>query len=255
MMKRIVIIEDEPFAADHLELLIQRLRPDAEIVIKLPTVRESIEWLQNNQDYDLVFSDIQLGDGICFDIFREVEIKVPIIFTTAYDQYALRAFKVNSVDYLLKPIDQNTLAKSFEKLEQLSGISQPSPVFSADQLRQLLQSIQPEYKQRFAVKIGDHIKLIPTSGILYFQSQHKITYLFIEKGKKYPVQYTLQELEDLLDPKQFFRINRQIILRDQSILDVVTISNSRLKVKIPFEQEAVIVSRERCQEFKEWLNG
>lgn len=254
-MNRIVIIEDEPYAADHLEILIRQLQADAEILVKIPTVATAIQWLKTHQQYDLVFTDIQLADGTCFEIFPEVEIKVPIIFTTAYDQYALKAFKVNSVDYLLKPIDKPALQAAFDKLDRLRQEAEPAPSFSPAQLQQLLQSMQPEYKKRFAVKIGDHLKLVPTDEILYFLSQHKLTYLMTESGKKYPTQYTLQELEDLLDPQQFFRINRQMLLRDRAIEDVATISNSRLKVKIPFSKTAVVVSRERCSEFKEWLDG
>jgi DNA-binding LytR/AlgR family response regulator len=253
-MNRIVIIEDEPFAADHLEMLIRRLRPKAEVIVKLPTVREAINWLRPAPAYDLIFSDIQLGDGICFDIFREVQVQAPIVFTTAYDQYALRAFKENSVDYLLKPIDLSSLQGAFEKLDRLRGEQRTSPAVSTDQLDRLLQSMRPEYKQRFAVKIGDHIKMVPVAEVLYFESRHKITYLFTENGKKYPVQYTLQELEQLLDPLQFFRINRQMLIRDRAIQDVAAISNSRLKVSIPFSREAVVVSRERCQEFREWMD-
>lgn len=254
-MTRIVIIEDEPFAADHLELLIRRLQPTATIMAKLATVQESIAWLRSASDYDLIFSDIQLGDGICFDIFREVRVQVPIVFTTAYDQYALRAFKVNGVDYLLKPIDLSSLESAFEKLQLLRGEPPPTTVpMTPTQLDQLLRSMQPEYKQRFAVKIGDHIRMIPVAEVLYFQSRHKLTYLYTEKGKKYPVQYTLQELEKLLDPLQFFRINRQLLLRDKAIEDVTAISSSRLKVKIPFATKDEVVSRERCQAFKEWMD-
>lgn len=253
-MKRIVIIEDEPFAAEHLEEMIRQIKPGVKILAKLPTVQESVAWLRTHDDYDLVFTDIQLADGTCFEIFPEVAIKVPIIFTTAYDQYALRAFKVNSVDYLLKPIDKPALKTAFEKLERLRNDSPSEPTFTPVQLQQLLQSMQPEYKKRFMVKIGDHLKLIPTEEIIYFFSQHKLTYLMTEAGKKYPIQYPLQELEDLLDPKQFFRINRQMLLRDRAIQDVATISNSRLKVKIPHSKTAAVVSRERCAEFKEWLD-
>lgn len=254
-MNRIVIIEDEPFAADHLELLIQRLKPEAEIVAKLPTVQEATAFLQMHNNYDLLFSDIQLGDGLCFDIFRKVQVPTPIIFTTAYDQYALRAFKVNSVDYLLKPIDLPTLQAAFDKLERLRGEQAPqTTTFTQQQLDRLLQSMRPEYKQRFAVKIGEHIRLIPVAEVLYFESRHKLTYLYTSAGKKYPVQYTLQDLEGLLDPMEFFRINRQMLLRDKAIRDVAAISNSRLQVTIPFAEKAVVVSRERCQEFKEWMD-
>lgn len=253
-MNRILIIEDEPFAADHLERMISQTRPEMQVMAKLPTVAESIAWLQANQDYDLVFTDIQLADGICFEIFQAVTIEAPLIFTTAYDQYALKAFKLNSIDYLLKPIDKPSLNTAFEKLEKLRQRSPTPPTFSPQQLQQLLQSLQPSYKQRFAIKIGDNIRLVPTAEILYFESQHKMTYLTTEAGKRYPVQYTLQELEDLVDANQFFRINRQVLLRDRSIQGVAMISNSRLKVKVPFAKEDWIVSRERCQDFKEWLN-
>lgn len=253
---KILIIEDEPFAADHLELLVSQLRPNWEVLAKLPTIQETVSWLRSNQAYDVIFTDIQLADGICFEIFHQVEIDRPIIFTTAYDQYAIKAFKLNSIDYLLKPIDKPSLTTAFEKLEKLQSTTittQPTG-FSPDQLQQLLQSLQPTYKQRFAIKIGDNIRLVPTDEILYFQSQHKMTYLTTEGGKRYPVQYTLQELGDLVDQRQFFRINRGVLLRDRAIQGVAMITNSRLKVKVPFVEEDFIVSRERCQEFKDWLD-
>lgn len=251
-MRQIVIIEDEPLAADHLALLIRQLQPEAKVVAKLPTVKAAVAWFRSQQRYDLVFMDIQLADGISFEIFQSVDIPGPIIFTTAYDQYALRAFKVNSIDYLLKPIDKPALAAAFDKLEVLRGES--NTALTPAQLSRLLQSMKPEYKQRFAIRIGDHLKMIPTTEVLYFQSRHKLTYLYTEDGKKYPAPYTLQELEDLLDPARFFRINRQSLLSDRAILDVVAISNSRLQVKIPFTKTAEVVSRDRCADFREWLD-
>ncbi len=253
---KILIIEDEPFAADHLEMLTKQLRPDWEVLAKLPTIQETVSWITSQQAYDVIFTDIQLADGICFEIFQQVQIDRPIIFTTAYDQYAIKAFKLNSIDYLLKPIDKSSLTSAFEKLEKLQASAAPAQPqgFSTDQLQQLLQSLQPSYKQRFAIKIGDNIRLVPTEEILFFQSQHKITYLTTEAGKRYPVQYTLAELEGLVDQKQFFRINRGVLLRDRAIKGVAMISNSRLKVKVPFVEEDFVVSRERCQDFKEWLD-
>ncbi|NRB48768.1 MAG: response regulator transcription factor [Saprospiraceae bacterium] len=253
---KILIIEDEPFAADHLEILTKQLRPDWEVLAKLPTIQETVSWLNLGQTYDVIFTDIQLADGICFEIFQQVQIDRPIIFTTAYDQYAIKAFKLNSIDYLLKPIDKPSLTSAFEKLEKLQVSTAPAQPqgFSTDQLQQLLQSLQPSYKQRFAIKIGDNIRLVPTEEILFFQSQHKMTYLTTEAGKRYPVQYTLAELEGLIDQKQFFRINRGVLLRDRAIKGVAMISNSRLKVKVPFVEEDFVVSRERCQDFKEWLD-
>lgn len=252
---KLLIIEDEPFAADHLEHLVGQLRPNWQVLAKLPTIQESVAWLRAGHEYDVIFTDIQLADGICFEIFQQIQIERPIIFTTAYDQYAIKAFKLNSIDYLLKPIDKPSLTTAFEKLEKLNAPTTPQPTgFSAEQMQQLLQSLQPSYKQRFAIKIGDNIRLVPTNEILYFQSQHKMTYLTTEAGKRYPVQYTLQELEDLVDHQQFFRINRSVLLRDRAIQGVAMITNSRLKVKVPFVEEDFIVSRERCQDFKEWLD-
>ncbi len=253
-MRHVVIIEDEPLAAEHLRLLIRRVRPDVQVLITLHTVSDAVEWLHNNDEFGLVFSDIQLADGICFEIFQQVPIQVPIVFTTAYDQYALEAFKVNGVDYLLKPIDSASLEAAFTKIENLQQGADRKATYRPMDLQALLQAMQKSYKKRFAVKIGTQLKMIPTDDILYFKSQHKITYLVTEEGKKYPLDYTLLELMDLLDPDHFFRINRQIILRDQSIKKISTITNSRLKVTIPFEPKEVIVSRERCQEFKEWLD-
>ena len=254
-MNRIVIIEDEPIAADHLEMLIQRLDPQYTVVAKLPSVKQALAWFGELRPHDLVLSDIQLGDGTCFNIFEQIPPSAPVIFTTAFDQYALQAFKANGVDYLLKPINPEALADAFTKLKRLKEQSQAAMPFTAEEISRLRNTIKPNYKQRFVVTIGDHTRLVPTADIVYFLSEHKLTYLMTQSGHKLPVAHTLQQLEDLVDPALFFRINRQYLIRDAAIEKVTTITNSRLKVQIPFSKTPVVVSRDRCQAFRQWMSG
>ncbi len=253
-MMRILIIEDEPLAADHLERLLIDHLEDLNITAKLSSVKKTITWWKNNSPPDLIFMDVQLADGLCFEIFEKIEIDTPIIFTTAYDQYALKAFKVNSVDYLLKPIHPDDLNKALDKYHSIfKSDNAMSPGISTETLHSLLQNIYNKYKERFVIKVGVHLKPIEITNIRLFTSQHKITYLVTTEGRKYPVDHTLQELEKLVDPSLFFRINRQDIIARSAIADVIAYGKSRLKIKVTSLKEDMVVSRERIASFKHWL--
>ncbi|MFN0015363.1 MAG: LytR/AlgR family response regulator transcription factor [Saprospiraceae bacterium] len=249
---RVLIIEDEDLAAWGLISKLQRLDPAIEVTATLDTVSAAVAWFRQNPPPDLAFFDVQLADGLSFEIFEQVKVPCPIIFTTAYDAYALRAFKVNSVDYLLKPVDQDDLARAFSKLRQLRG-----PVsFDADILRQMVLALKPQhYKNRFLARIGDHFTPIDSEHIDFFFGENKLVWLRHQNGKKYPVDYTLEQLEDILDPERFFRLNRQYIVALSAVKDVVAYSNSRLKVvlKDPMGKDDVLVSREKAESFREWL--
>ena len=248
----VLIIEDEDLAAWGLISKLRRLDPGIDIVATLDTVTAAVQWFRENPAPDLAFFDIQLADGLSFEIFDQVKVPCPIIFTTAYDAYALRAFKVNSVDYLLKPIDQDDLARAFSKLRQLRGPA----ALDAGTIQQMMQLLKPrQYKTRFMVKVGDHLTAIAAEEIDFFFGENKIVWLRHQNSRKYPVDYTLEQLEDMLHPQHFFRLNRQYIASIGVIKDVVSYSNSRLKVTLrePMSTEDILVSREKVENFKEWL--
>jgi len=252
---KILIVEDEPLAAAQLAAHISALRPAAQIVAVCDTVKAVVSWMNANKAPELAFFDIQLGDGLSFEIFEQIDFQVPVIFTTAYDDYAIRAFKVNSIDYLLKPIDRNELEKALQKFEQLSKpVSSP---LSADIISTLVDSLgKKNYKERFLVKVGAHLRVIETSEILYFYSFEKGTYAKHNDGKDYLLDQSLEFLENMVDPGQFFRINRKYLVALKSINDVVAYSNSRLKLKVfhPNEDD-FLVAREKVKDFKSWLEG
>ncbi len=245
-----IIIEDEKPAARLLQRKLEKLNIPVQVM--LHSVREAIEWFQQNPHPDLIFLDIQLSDGLSFEIFEKVNIQSPIIFTTAYDEYALRAFKLNSIDYLLKPIDEDDLEVAVEKYRKTIS---PKPAIDMQMIRQLFTSSQaPEYKKRFSVKVGDHIKIIPIEDVELFYSEFKGTFLFTSDGRNYLLDTTLEALEKELDPTKFFRISRKYIICHTGLKDIVVYSNSRLKLTLKsYNKEEIIVSRERVGEFKEWL--
>ena len=249
---RVVIIEDEDLAAWGLLSKLPRVDPSIEIVATLDSVKSAVAWFGANPMPDLAFFDIQLADGLSFEIFDQVKITCPVIFTTAYDAYALKAFKVNSVDYLLKPVSQEDLAQALSKLRQLrSGVQMDNAV-----IRQMIQALQPQqHKSRFMVKIGDHLSSVDASEIDFFFGEHKTVWLRHRNGRKYVVDYTLDQLEDMLDPMHFFRLNRQYIAAIAAIKDTVAYSNSRLKItlKDPLDTEDILISREKVEGFKAWL--
>lgn len=250
--KRIVIIEDEQLAAERLIMLLKQYDPAIEIVKHLYSVEESIQWLNTNAHPDLLFLDIQLADGFCFDIFKQVDYRKPIVFTTAYNEYALDAFQLCSIDYLLKPVTAEALAKAMQKFAQLQSN------FAAgnyDQLSNLFDSAS--FKSRFLAKAGQRMFFVETSEVQYFQADDKIVYLVDKEGNKLMVDYTLERLEGLLNPKEFFRLNRQYIARYSSIAQIKPYVNSRLKLLLRngSKTEEVVLSRERVHEFKTWAEA
>jgi len=245
-----IIIEDEKPAARMLQRKLEKLNIPVQVM--LHSVREAVEWFQQNPHPELIFLDIQLSDGLSFEIFEKVTIQSPIIFTTAYDEYALRAFKLNSIDYLLKPIDEDDLEVAVDKYKKLIA---PKPAIDMQMIRQLFTSSQaPEYKKRFSVKVGDHIKIIPIEDVELFYSEFKGTFLHTFEGRTFLLDTTLEALEKELEPTQFFRVSRKYIITHTALKDIVVYSNSRLKLTLKsYNKEEVIVSRERVGEFKEWL--
>ncbi|MDR0194289.1 MAG: LytTR family DNA-binding domain-containing protein [Myroides sp.] len=251
-MINIVIIEDEKPAARSLERKLDKLGYCS--MINLSSVEEAVEWFGLNDEPDLIFLDIQLSDGLSFEIFEQVKVNSSIIFTTAYDEYALRAFKLNSIDYLLKPIQEDELRNAVEKFQ-----NNRSAIFGFNQQFDLFKQFMAntntvEYKERFAVKVGAQIKIILRTEIVCFYSENKATYIQTTEGRSYIVDYTLEELEKMVDPVDFFRVNRKFIVSIKAIKDIYTYSNSRLKLNlINLESEDLIVSREKVNEFKKWI--
>lgn len=252
-MKSIVIIEDEEAAVRRISKMVQELMPGVHIAATLPSISEAVNWFGSNQPPDLILSDVHLADGQSFEIFRQVQLNTPIIFITAYDQYALEAFKVNSIDYLLKPVKKEELQRALQKFANLSG---PGPAVNIERLLQTLQHSRPAYKDRFAVRYGEHIKTIETADIAYFYTENKVNFLVTKDNKRFVVDHNLDQLDALLDPKNFFRINRQFIIGFHSIAEMFSYSKSRVLVKLnPPCKHETIVSAERSAHFKSWLDG
>ena len=250
---KVLIIEDEPQAAQRIEKLIQKIIPLASILAKLDTVKNSVAWLKSNRTPDLILMDIQLADGISFSIFDQCEVKSPVIFTTAYDEYALKAFKVNSIDYILKPIDETELRSAVKKLQDLTTIIQPDKMLES--IGHAMQMLTKKYKERFMIKVGEHLKSIETDEMLFFFSLEKTTFAQTKEGRKHILDFTLDQLENLLSPETHFRINRKYIISTKSIQDMVSYTNSRLKLTLKTSDDhEIIVARERVQEFKDWLD-
>lgn len=249
----ILIIEDELPAAKRLSNLVTAEKPGAKILEVIDSVEAASAWLNNFPAPDLIFMDIQLADGLSFDIFTQANIVSPVIFTTAYDQYTLKAFKVNSVDYLLKPIDPEELHSAFRKFDKFFQAPQS---YDTGGIEQLLQSmLKKEYKERFLVKIGQNLIYVPITDIAYFYSEDGCLHAQNNSGKRHILDYTLDQLEEVLDPNHFFRINRKFIIKLEAIQKISTWFNSRLKLELrPKVDGDVIVSRERVADFKQWLD-
>ena len=254
---RILIVEDEKLAADRLEKLVKRLEPHSEVAGRAASVQAACNWLIENKAPDLAFLDIQLGDGLSFEIFEQCPLRCPVIFTTAYDAYALRAFKLNSIDYLLKPIEQEELETALKKYHLWQNPQQQQPALPAPVVyeRTKVQFTQ-QYKQRFLIKLGEQLHAVPVEEVLHFWNEEKATFLTTTSGKRYLIDYSLNQLEELLDPAAFFRINRQVMLRVEAIKNIIAYSGSRLKVVLQHaEDKEALVSRERVNEFKAWLDA
>lgn len=248
----IIIIEDEKPAARLLERKVEKL--GLRVTKMLHSVEESITWFQNNLHPDLIFLDIQLSDGLSFELFEQIEIKSAVIFTTAYDEYALRAFKLNSIDYLLKPIDEEELSVAIIKFKNQFQNSTISNLDFDAIKRMLINPVEKEYKSRFSVKIGQQLKVISIEEIECFYSENKGTYIHTFDNRNYLIDSTLEVIEAEINPKDFYRINRKFIISLKAIKEIQVYSNSRLKIILPtYKDDEVIVSRERVSNFKAWI--
>lgn len=249
----VVIIEDEPQAAQWLEKVILDLEPSWVVLCKIDSVKGAVRWLQQNSGVDLIFMDIQLADGLSFEIFEQSTVQAPVIFTTAYNEYALKAFKVNSIDYILKPVDKEELTSAIEKFKRMA-----KPVLQQTMLESIAQTMKMltrTYKERFMIKTGEHLRTIETSSILYFFSQEKASFCHTNEGRSFILDFTLEQLEEMVDPLRYFRVNRQYLVSAAAIQDIISYTNSRLKLVLRnSSNKDIIVARERVQEFKDWLD-
>lgn len=251
---KVVVFEDEKLASDRLIQLLKSLKPEAEVLAAMKSIEAAVLWLQNNEHPDLIISDIQLLDGSSFEIFDQVEIKTPVIFTTAYDEYAIKAFEVNSIDYILKPIQKEKLSNALDKYDNNSAASSNTHI-NMDEIRAVISGASKEYKSRFLVKLGQRIRAVPIEKIAYFFSQDKLSYLVTFEGQKLPIDQTLEELESLLDPKHFYRVNRKFFVHFDSVTDIHPYFKGRVKLGLsPTIEEDIVVSSEKTPAFKKWLD-
>lgn len=249
----VLIIEDEILNAEHLTRMLQKIDDSIIILDTLDSIKKSIKFLEKNNSLDLIFLDVHLSDGISLEIFNSIKIDIPIIFTTAYDEYALRAFKLNSVDYLLKPIGIEDLKNAIEKFKKFSF-----PTLKTNQqlnIHNAADIITQNYKSRFMVKIGDSFSSIKVEDASFFIAEDGITLLVTNEGKRYAIDYSIENLESLIKPQNYFRINRKVLVNIEKILQVSTYFNSRLKIQLKhLDADDSIVSRERVGDFKQWLD-
>ncbi len=250
---RILIIEDEQATAKRLHKLIKEIEPEFEVIGILDSVATSLNWLDSNPLPDLIFQDIHLADGSGFEIYRAKNLDVPVIFTTAYEQYAIEAFKVNSIDYLLKPINKKQLDQSLQKFKRLNT-SEDKPSFDYSSLAGILN--KQSYQKRFMIRYGQKIKVIETENIAYFYTVSGNSFFKTFDDHEYPSDFSLDKLEGMLDPEFYYRINRQIIINIKSIKEMYTYSKSRVKIEMdPACEFETIASTERSGGFKKWLAG
>ncbi|MBX2962690.1 MAG: response regulator transcription factor [Cyclobacteriaceae bacterium] len=251
----VLIIEDEIHAARRLESLIRELWPDVIIEGFVDAVKSAVKWLNNHPTPDLIFMDIQLGDGLSFEIFEMTDVKSPVIFTTAYDEYALKAFKVNSIDYILKPVDKDELHAALKKFNTLTQ-ERSAPVQDlTESIGKVMQLLSRKYKERFVVKVGEHLRTIEVKDIEYFFSADKAAFCHTKDGRNHVLDFTMDQLVDLVDPSVFFRINRKYLVSSAAITDIISYTNSRLKLVLPgLKDEDCVVARERVQDFRKWLD-
>ncbi len=245
---KVVIVEDERLASKRLEQLLKLVEPDIEIVQILESVDEAVNWFSQNKKPDLIFMDIQLDDGISFEIFDAVKIEVPVIFTTAYNEYAIRAFKVNSVDYLLKPIEQEALEAAILKFKNLFAETGDFET----KIARVIGQISTQYKTRFFIKVGIRFRSIPVGSICSFFVEERNTFLTTNEGKNYDLDHSLDQLQKMIDPGMFFRINRNCLVNINYIDEIVSYSTNRLKLKMGNSEQ--IVSRDKVSDFKLWMD-
>jgi len=250
----ILIIEDEPHAADRLQQLVRELTKDSRVLAKIDSVKKAVDWFKNNPPPDVVLMDIQLADGISFHIFEQCEVKSPVIFTTAYEEYALKAFKVNSIDYILKPVDKDELNAALKKVKATPP-SDTDRELLLQRMSDMVNVLTKRYKTRFVIKVGEHLKTVEVDEITFFHSQEKTTFCVTRDNRSLILDYTLEQLEEMLDPTDFFRINRKYLISPRSIQDIISYTNSRLKLVLKGSRDNdIIVARERVHDFKKWLD-
>lgn len=250
---KVVIIEDEKLSSEHLKTLIKKVNPAIEVTFQFDSVKASIENSAALEKADLLFIDIHLADGLSFEIINQLKVPVPLIFTTAYDEYAIKAFKFNSIDYLLKPIGLSDLKVAIEKFKSIREVNNP---IDLTQYHEKYQQLPQSYKTRFLVKSIDGIISIKIEDINHFIFEDGCVVLFTHFNKKYVIDYSLDDVIQLIEPKQFFRINRKVIININSIQKISNYFNSRLKILIPhLEDDDCVVSRERVPDFKAWLDA
>jgi DNA-binding LytR/AlgR family response regulator len=251
---KVVIIEDEELAARRLEGMIKKYDASVEILEKLTSVEDAVAWFKENDEPDIIFLDIHLEDGLSFSIFEKVSVTAPIIFTTAFDEYAIKAFKHKSIDYLLKPVIQEELNAGIEKYKAWNKTGKEA--IDVNELYKLISQKEPEYKTRFSLTIGTKIKTFDIEDIAYFYSEGGLTFMVTQNKTPYPVDYSLDNLSDQLNPKDFFRINRQYLIKLKSIKNVHIFPKSRLKIELnPASDTDVYVSLDKVTKFKEWLDS
>ncbi len=252
-MIKVIIIEDEKPSARRLQRLLSDIGIEAQAM--LHSVKEAVGWFEKNEHPDLILLDIQLSDGLSFEIFDKVSINSAIIFTTAYDEYALKAFKLNSIDYLLKPIDDEELESAIKKFK----VNRPEKhdlTVDINQIKKLLiNPLEKSYKKRFTIKVGQHLRMVETEDIECFYSDQKATYIYTKDRKNYLLDLSLEQIDESMDPLKFFRVNRKFIVNIDAIADIISYTNSRLQIKLHhFAESEIIVSRERVKDFKKWLD-
>jgi DNA-binding LytR/AlgR family response regulator len=251
MKIKVLIVEDEKIFANNLEKILNQIDPDLEVVSKIGTVQGAVQWLSENT-CNIIFLDIQLSDGISFEIFNQIKINTPIIFITSYDQYAIDAFKLNSIDYLLKPININELKNSISKFKNIGTLYSES---NLHQMVDMMLNQNREYKKRFMVHVADKIKSISTTEIAYFFVLDRNTFLCTGSGAKYDLEFSLDKIEGIVDPSMFFRINRQYIINFEAIDNMYTYSKSRIKVELhPKPEGEIMVSLSKTSDFRKWLS-
>lgn len=255
---KLLIVEDEKLLAGHLTNMIMRIEPAAEVVAHTNSIRSTVQWLRSNAMPDLILMDIELADGQCFDIFNQVPVSTPVIFTTAYDEYTLKAFKVNSIDYLLKPVKEDELKAAINKFKTLH-----KPSVSADTsgqinllLSQLGKNQSAGFRERFLIRQGQKMISVNTDQVAFFMASNKLNYIITKEKQKFLIDHTLEEVEHMVDPKKFFRANRQLILSQDVVKAIYPWFKGKLKVDVtvPAEEE-VLISREKATAFKEWMGG
>jgi DNA-binding LytR/AlgR family response regulator len=250
---KLLIIEDEPASAQRLKKLVMEIEPEFTVLEILDSISSSVEWFRTHTEPDLILSDIHLADGLSFEIFSQVNVSCPVIFATAYDHYAIQAFKVNSIDYLLKPIKKEELADAIRKFKKI----RPSgPQFDLSQLSAILARPATEYLKRVVIRLGQQIRIVEIKDVAYFYIDEKIVFSVSFGKDRYPMDLSLDQLEKQLDPERFFRINRGFIISLESIETMITYSKARIKIKLkpPCELES-ITSTDRSAEFRDWLKG